>query len=248
MKRPRAMLLAVAVLCGSATAQYGYYDPAAGGWLPYGYPGYADPAWGAAYPGAYGMDPMAAMAAIEQQIAAALRQQAAQIAAYEQQLAAQEAELIRYFVDLYRTTTGDMTSPDEVAYYRGQEIHCQRDPVDCQIAAQNAQASAQALAAQNAAWQARMQQQQAAFDAANQAWRDRQAASDQAHEDWLNAVIRGVDPYTNAAGQAQYPPFAPGQGSYYQSPGGYPLYFDPGANVWYEVRPDGSTTPYYGPP
>lgn len=253
------IVLAALLLSGVAAAQY-YYDPLTGTWVPYGYPAYAAPQgyhgapgqYGApaAYgvPGAYGMDPMAAMDAMGQQLEAQLRQQQAQLDVYQQQMDAQMAQLVRYFIDLYRTTTGDTASPDEVAYYYGQAIHCQRYPVDCQIAAQNSQASAQALAQQNAAWQARMQQQQAGFDAANQAWWDQQAANDQAHEDFMNGVIRGVDPFTNAAGQTQMLPFAPSQGAYYQTPAGNPLYFDPSFNVWYEYRPDGTWVPYYGQP
>ncbi len=243
MRRASRTALLAALLGGAVWAQYGY-DPTHM-WPPL--PGYAAPGM-AGYPDLSGMDPMAAMDLIGQQLAAAMQQQQAQLDHYQQQMAAQEAQLVRYFIELYRTTTGDTTSPDQVAYQYGQVIHCQRYPVDCQIAAQNARSSSQALAAQQAAWQARMQQQQATFDAANQAWWDQQAANDRAHQGFIDGVIYEVGPYTSAGGQTQMLPFAPSQGTYYQSPAGNPLFFDPTFDVWYEVAPDGTLTPFYGTP
>ncbi len=241
------VLLVTAALGGFASAQYQYgYDPAYQMWAyPYGFEGLQYPGYG--WTG-YGADPMAAMDAIGQQLDAAMQENAARLAYYEQQMAEQQAQIQRYFIDLYRTTTGDLASPDATALYWGQVIHCQRNPVDCEAAARNSQASAQALAAQNEAFQARMQQQSAAFDAWNASWRDQQAANDRAHESFVNGVILGVEPYTNSSGQTQMLPFAPSQNSSYQSPAGHPLYFDASSNVWYEVRPDGSYTPYFGGP
>ncbi len=195
------------------------------------------------------MDPMAQMDAIGQQIQAQLAFYEQQMAAYDQQAQARLAEINKYFIDLYRSTTGDYTSSDEVALYYGQAIHCQQYPVDCQIAAQNSAASSAALAANNAAFQQRMAEQGAAWDARNEAWAAGQASQEAAHQNWLDTTIRGVDDYSSGAGGPTYQlPFAPAQGTYYQTPAGQPLVFDSSANVWYQVNQDGSYTPYYQVP
>lgn len=235
-----------ALLATSALAQYGY---------PYGYPfgypfGYDQSAqmYGAPQAG-YGMDPMAQMDLIGQQLQAQMAFYEQQLAMYEQQAQAQIAEINQYFIRLYRETTGDHTSSDEVALYYGRILHCQAYPVDCQIAAQNSAESAAALAANNAAFQQRMAQQNAAWDARNQAWWADQAAQEAANRAWLDSVILGVGDYSSGSGGPTYQlPFAPSQGSWYQTPDGYPLVFDAPNNVWYQVNPDGSYTPYYQVP
>ena len=180
------VVIAVAVLLGSATAQYGYpYGYSYG--YPYGYPygydvsmpmyanpygyqgyqqgtpgvGYYDPIMGGSDYYATGMimgygDPVLAgmirqtdqgMAAMLQQLdeqMAGLQQQIDQSEAYSNQVLAQ---IRQYFIDLYRTTTGDQASPDETAQYYGQVIHCQQYPNDCKEAARMAREGADRAAA-----------------------------------------------------------------------------------------------------
>lgn len=197
----------------------------------------------------YGMDPMAQMDLIGQQLQAQMQQLEQQVAQYDQQAKAKMAEINQYFMDLYRRTTGDMTSSNEVALYYGQQIHCQQNPLDCQLAAQQASESAAALAANNAAFQARMASQQSAWDAQNAQWKADQAARDQANTDWINTVIWGLDDYSAGAGGPTYQlPFAPAAGQTYQTPLGNPLVFNQSQNVWYQIGPDGTYTPYYQVP
>ena len=234
------------------------YDPSAGMYgMPWGYDptvsmygvpmGY-DPSAGM-YGMPWGTDPMAQMDLIQQQLQAEMQRIDQQLAEFDQQAKAKMAEINQYFMDLYRTTTGDLTSSNEVALYYGQQIHCQQHPLDCQLAAQQAAESAAALAANNAAFQARMASQQAAFDAQNQQWHADQAARDQANSDWIDTVIWGLDDYSSGAGGPTYQlPFAPAAGQTYQTPLGNPLVFDQSQNVWYQIGPDGTYTPYYQVP
>ena len=237
---------------------YGYpmgYDPSA---FMYGYPMGYDPS---AYmfgtgmfgmPGATGMagmDPMGQMDLIGQQIQAEMQRLEQELAQYDAAAKAKMAEINQYFMDLYRQTTGDMTSSNEVALFYGQQIHCQQHPVDCQLAAQGAAESAAALAANNAAFQARMASQQAAFDARNQQWSADMEARSQANQEWIDTVIWGLDDYSAGAGGPTYQlPFAPSDGQTYQTPLGNPLVFNQSQNVWYQIGPDGTYTPYYQVP
>lgn len=257
--KPLLALIVGALLWGSASAQYQYgYDPSA---YTYGYaPGYdmsaflygVDPnAWlygwygqqmgydmsGYMY-GGYGMDYLGQMELLLQQSQGNLDQAQLQALEYQQQLSAQLQEYYRYFITIYREATGDMTSPDEVAFNYGYEIYCQQYPVDCQLAAQQAQQG-----------QARMADQRAAFDAQNARWYEDQGAMAQANADWLNTTIWGVGDYSSGAGGATYQlPFAPAPGTTYQTPEGNPLVFDSSQNIWYQVGPDGSYTPLYSVP
>ncbi len=246
MKRLFATLVTVgALLIGSATAQYGN---------PYGYPnGYPNGQDPSAYmyanpfgnqpmmPGVGYYDPSMNMGSPEAVIAELLRQSEAQMAALQQSQAQSEAyyqqvlaQYQKYFIDLYRTSTGDQASSDEVALYYGQVIYCQQNPVDCQIAAQNAQANAASAAA--------------GYDAANAAWAEDQRRKDEAHDNFIRTVIRGEDSYTSPGGDTQVLPFAPSQNDYYQTPAGLPLVFDSSSNTWYQIEANGSYTPYYGAP
>ncbi len=189
------------------------------------------------------------MNAHQQQLNAEMARVQQEMAQFDQAAKARMAEINRYFIQLYRTTTADTASSDEVALLYGQQIHCQRNPVDCQLAAQQAQESAAALAANNAAFQARMSEQQAAFDARNAQWQADQDARAAANTDWINTVILGLDDYSSGAGGPTYQlPFAPSAGQTYRSPLGNPLVFDASQNVWYQIGPDGSRTPFYNVP
>jgi len=228
-----------------------------GGLQQYGGQAYGYPAYGAGGydPSAMYMDPMASMDAIQAQLQAS---QAAIDAQVQAMMAANQAEIQRlnqYFIDLYRSTTGDMTTPDAQALQLGMAIQCQRNPADCAAAAQSAQASNQAAQASLAqrqagfdAWLAGVQAKDAAFDAGVAAWMDGQRAADQQHADYMNGVVRGVDQYAPAGGQGVMLPYAPGQGEVYQGPNGQPLVFDSSRNVWYQINPDGTYTPYYQTP
>ena len=277
--RTRVVGLVVAlvalVLSGAAVAQYGYqygypygypygYDPSAYMYgSPYGYDpsaymygvpmGY-DMTGMFGVPGATGMpglgaDPMAQMDLIGQQLQAEMQRLEQQLAQFDEQAKAKMAEINQYFMDLYRQTTGDMTSSNEVALFYGQQINCQQHPLDCQLAAQQASESAAALAANNAAFQARMASQQAAFDARNQQWSADMEARSQANQEWIDTVIWGLDDYSAGAGGPTYQlPFAPSAGQTYQTPLGNPLVFDQSQNIWYQIGPDGTYTPYYQVP
>lgn len=223
---------------------------AAGG-NPYGTPNMAGGTWGyqPGFPQSGLGDPMAQMDLLQQQLQAEMVRLEQELAQYDQAARAKMAEINKYFIDLYRTTTGDYTSSDEVALFYGQQIHCQQHPLDCQLAQQQAAESAAALAANNAAFQARMASQQAAFDAQNEAWRADQEARSQANTDWINTVIWGLDDYSAGAGGPTYQlPFAPSAGQTYQTPLGNPMVFDQANNIWYQISPDGSRTPYYQVP
>lgn len=197
----------------------------------------------------FGMDPMAQIDLIQQELQMRMQQIDQQMAAFDQESKARMAEINQYFIDLYRRTTGDTTSSNEVALYYGQQIHCQQNPVDCQLAAQQSAESAAALAANNAAFQARMASQQASWDAQNAQWSADQAARDQANSNWINTVILGLDDYSSGAGGPTYQlPFAPSAGQTYQTPLGNPLVFDQSNNIWYQISPDGTYTPYYQVP
>ena len=196
-----------------------------------------------------GTDPMAQMDLIGQQLQAEMQRLEQQLAQFDEQAKAKMAEINQYFMNLYRQTTGDMTSSNEVALYYGQQIHCQQHPLDCQLAAQQASESAAALAANNAAFQARMASQQAAFDARNQQWSADMQARDQSNQEWIAPVIWGLDDYSAGAGSPTYQlPFAPSAGQTYQTPLGNPLVFAQSQNIWYQIGPDGTYTPYYQVP
>lgn len=196
------------------------------------------------------MDPMASMDAILANVQA---QQAAldvQMQNTWAQIQAQQRQFEQYFIDLYRSTTGDMTTPDAQALLMGQSIHCQRYPDDCARAAQTAQQGAQSsLAARQASfdsWLAGVQSKDAAFDASVSSWMDGQRAADQQHSNYINGVILGVDQYApTGGGQGVMLPYAPNQGDVYQGPNGLPMVFDNSSNTWYQVNPDGTYTPYY---
>ena len=220
------------------------------GWM-YGTPmGYGTPGAMFGMPNmGMGTDPMAQMDLIQQQLNAEMQRIEQELAQFDEAAKAKMAEINQYFMDLYRTTTGDTTSSNEVALYYGQQIHCQKHPLDCQLAAQQSAESAAALAANNAAFQARMASQQASFDAQNAQWHADQAARDQANTDWINTVIWGLDDYSAGAGGPTYQlPFAPAAGQTYQTPLGNPMVFDQSQNVWYQIGPDGTYTPYYQVP
>lgn len=226
---------------------YGYqYDPTLGGM--YGMPYYPtqggnqyDPTLGGMYGMPYyptqggmynaNLDPMAQMDLIGQQIQAKLD------------------EYNKYFIDLYRKTTGDTTSPDSYALQMGQAIHCQQNPLDCQLAYQGSKAAQASQQASFDAWMAGVQQRDAANDAAMAAWWQQQQSQEAGVADFNRTVIREEAQYTDPGTGTTYDlPYAPSQNTYYQTPTGLPLVFDPAFNVWYQINPDGSRTPYYGAP
>lgn len=241
MKRLFATVVtAGALLLGSATCQDGFAYP-----YLYGYPyGYDPMMLGTVHPDAMAgglgySDPALSMGSYDAYFADLLRQGDEQLAAIQQSQAQMNAyveqamaQINQYFIALYRSTTGDQASSDETALYYGQAIHCQQYPVDCEIAARNAQARAAAASA--------------GYDAANDAWRQEQARKDQAHEDFIRTVIREEAVYTSSSGGTQILPFAPSQTSYYQTPAGLPLVFDAGTDTWYQIEGNGAYTPYYG--
>lgn len=162
------------------------------------------------------------------------------------QIQAQLSEYNRYFINLYRTTTGDLTSPDAYALQGGQMIHCQRYPLDCQLAMQSSQAAQAAQQSSFNAWMAGVQQKDAANDAAFSAWMQAQNDQQSGHDAYVRGAILGVGEYGNAeTGGGYYLPFAPGQGTYYETPTGLPLVFDQSSNTWYQTEVDGTYTPYY---
>jgi len=125
-------------------------------------------------------------------------------------------------------------------------IHCQRYPVDCQLAMQGSQAAQAAQQSSFNAWMAGVQQKDAANDAAFSAWMQGQADQQASHDAYVRGAILGVSEYGNPdTGTGYYLPFAPGQGTYYQTPTGLPLVFDQSRNTWYQVEVDGTYTPYY---
>jgi len=256
------------LLGGVAGAQYGYpygypYGYDATGYM-YGWPmGYDATGYMYGWPMGYGngmagqVDPLQQemymtdqyMNALQQQLNAEMQRIEQEMAQFDAAANAKMAEIYQYFISLYRTTTGDATSSNEVALYYGQQIHCQQHALDCQLAAQQANESAAALAASNAAFQARMASQQAGFDAQNAQWAADQEARSQANSEWIDTVIRGQDDYSAGGGGPTYQlPFAPSQGQAYQTPLGNPLVFDQSQNIWYQIGPDGSFTPYYQVP
>lgn len=252
-RRYVVVLLCAAVL-GLAAGQYYPYGYPAG--YPYGYQ--YDPTMGGTYAMPYGptmggmygyVDPMAQMDSILQEIQARTAQNNQYFAQMDQQLQARMNEINKYFIDLYRKTTGDMTSPDSYALQMGQAIHCQQNPLDCQLAYQGSKAAQASQQASFDAWMAGVKQRDAANDAAMAAWWQQQQAQEAGVADFNRTVIREEDQYTDPTTGTTYDlPYAPSQNTYYQTPTGLPLVFDPAFNVWYQINPDGSRTPYYGAP
>lgn len=240
-----AFVLACALVVGAASAQYypyGYpYDPTMGG-MYYGMPavpGY-DPTLGGTYTPTGDI-----MADLQAQQAYYM----AQMDQIGQNIQAQIEQYNKYFIDLYRTTTGDTTSPDAYALEAGKAIHCQRYPLDCQLAAQGSQAAQAAQQARFDSWMTGVKERDAANDAAFNAWMQQQAAQQESHNDWLRGAILGVDQYADPnTGTAYFLPYAPSQGTYYQTPAGLPLVFDASRNTWYQIEVDGTYTPYYQVP
>ena len=168
----------------------------------------------------------------------AMQQNEAQLRMYEQ-----------YFIDYYRQNTGDYTSPDNVAYQKGMALHCQQYPLDCQLAIQGSQQAMADQQAANAAHNASVQEQSAANDASFNAWMQGQADQQKAHENYMDGAIRGVGDYSDPSTGTTYTlPYAPSQGTWYQTPDGLPLVFDSGSNIWYQIDANGMYTPYYGVP
>lgn len=239
-KSPYWGALVLALLLSSAAAQYGaFFGQPSGAW-----PAATEQLQGAGVaPWGYVADPMAQMDLIGAQLQQQMDQLNQMVEAGMQSNNAELARINAYFIELYRSTTFDRVSSDQVALYYGQQIHCQSYPVDCQLAAQGSAASAANLAASNAAFQRRMADRAASFEAANQAWAAGQAAGDAAHSQWLDAAIKGVDYYGAPGGPAYVLPFAPSQSDFYTTPAGSPLLFDPSGNTWYLIGPDGSRAP-----
>ncbi len=194
----------------------------------------------------YGADPIGTVGGILNDLQASQNYYMNQMDQLGLQIQAQLNEYNKYFIDLYRSTTGDLTSPDAYALQGGQMIHCQRYPVDCQLAMQGSQAAQAAQQSSFNAWMAGVQQKDAANDAAFSAWMQGQADQQASHDAYVRGAILGVSEYGNPdTGTGYYLPFAPGQGTYYQTPTGLPLVFDQSRNTWYQVEVDGTYTPYY---
>lgn len=173
-----------------------------------------------------------------QQMDQSLQQSEAQLRMYEQ-----------YFIDSYRQTTGDYTSPDSVAYSQGMVLHCRQYPLACPLAIQGSQQATADQQAYNAAFQAGMQERYAASDAAFNAWMQNQDSQQRSHETYVQQAILGEsndgDPSTGTTYQL---PYAPTQGTWYQTPAGLPLVFDSSSNIWYQIDANGTYTPYYEVP
>ncbi len=265
------LLLALVSVLGAVHAQYGY-PPGPYDMYGYPYPNYQYPyveQYGNPYgnPYAYG-DPygswpagMPTMEQLQQQSDALTQYLNQQMAALQQQIDAYMAEAMKPFVKYYRDLTGDHQLPDAQAGQAGMKLWCDNHPVECQQAIAEGNRNSSAWLQQSAAaHQQRMAQQQAGFDAymegiagvaaaqdaAFDSWMAGQQSSYEAHQGFVQGVIREEGNYTNGAGQTMSLPFAPSNSWTYQSPAGNPLWFDATNNVWYEIDPSGNYTPYYG--
>lgn len=250
----RSMTLVVGLLLASATAQYypygypmGYpYDPTMGGYqydptlgMNYGYPA------GQGFDPNYGGNSMAEMDKIMADLLAGQNYYMGQMDQIGQQIDARIAAINKVFIDLYRTTTGDMTSPDAYALEGGKYIHCQQDPLDCQLAAQSSQAAQAAQQSSFDSWMAGVQQRDRDNDVAFGSWMQGQADQQESHDAYIRGAIQGVGEYGDpGTGTSYYLPYAPSQSTYYQTPAGLPLVFDSSRNTWYQIEADGTYTPY----
>ncbi|MDT3682748.1 MAG: hypothetical protein ROY82_09805 [Truepera sp.] len=250
--------IVAALLLTAATAQsypYGYpmgypmgypyvpptegyqYDPNLG--MSYGYPA------GQGFYPSYGGNAAGEVGQIMADLLAGQNYYMGQMDQMGQQIDAQIAQYNKYFIDLYRTTTGDMSSPDAYALEWGKYIHCQRYPLDCQLAAQGSKASMEAQQGNFDAFMAGVQAQSAANDQSFGAWMSMQDSQQASHDAYVRGAIQGVGEYGDPnTGTSYYLPFAPSQGTYYQTPAGLPLVFDPSQNTWYQIEVDGTFTPY----
>lgn len=223
-------VLAFALLVAGAGAQY---DP------------YGNPA-GQGFDWNYGADAMAEIDKMMADLQAGQSFFLGQMDQFGQQIQANIDQINKYFIDLYRTTTGDMASPDTYALQAGQYLHCQRYPLDCQLASQQSQANQAAQQANFDAWMAGVQQKDAANDAAFGAWMRGQDEQQAGHDAFIRGAIQGVGEYGDPnTGTSYYLPFAPSQTTYYETPAGLPLVFDQTRNTWYQIEVDGSYTDYH---
>lgn len=245
MKPPVKTLLVLAWAASLAVGVGQYY--------PYGYPFYppTDPGYGyPTYP-YYGgnVDYTGQVGNILADLQAQQAYYMNQMDQIGQGIQAKIAEYDRYFIDLYRRTTGDATSPDAYALEAGKMIHCQQYPVDCQIALQNSQASLAAQQASFDSWMAGVKERDQANDAAFSSWMQQQDMQQAQHSEYVRGAILGLSEYgSTETGSSYYLPYAPSQGSYYQTPSGLPLVFDQARGAWYQLNTDGTYTPYYEVP
>ena len=223
------LVLSCALLVAVAGAQYD----------PYGYPA------GQGFDWSFGGNAMGEIDQIMADLQAGQSYYLDQMDQIGQQIQADIDQINKYFIDLYRTTTGDMISPDTYALQGGQYIHCQRNPLDCQLASQQSQANQAAQQTSFDAWMAGVQQKDAANDAAFGAWMQGQDDQQASHDAYIRGAIQGVGEYGDpTTGTSYYLPFAPSQTTYYETPAGLPLVFDQSRNTWYQIEIDGSYTPY----
>lgn len=207
------------LLCGTALAQYWPGTPSPGS---YSF-SYTD-AWGNTW-----TDPAQQAAWIMQQAEAELQR------------------LNQLFIDFYRRESGDYSSLDYVALERGKDLHCQRDPLDCQLAIQGSRQAMQDQQANFNTHQAIMQDRYAANDASFNSWMQQQGSQYAAGQAFIQGVIHEESNYTNPVTGTTYSlPFAPSAGGTYQTHDGYPLVFDATGGTWYQLDVNGGFTPYYG--
>lgn len=262
MKRVVALVAALSI--ATALGQYypyGYpFYPTADPWYgypsdPYGYQGfgYQYPGYGYGTGGHglgwYGMGGTDYLGQVGNILSELQAQQAYYMGQMDASIRATQAELDkinRYFIDLYRQTTGDVTSPDSYALEAGKLIHCQRNPVDCQLAYENSKASLAARQASFDSWLAGVRERDAANDAAFASWMQNQDYQQSQHSAYVRGAILGLSEYGDpTSNTSYYLPYAPSQESYYQTPTGLPLVFDQARGIWYQVEPNGTYTPYY---
>lgn len=184
-----------------------------------------------------------------------------QIAAYEQQMdvwvqqqmqAAQQqsdqayANIVRFYADYYRQSTGDYATPDNVAASYGEKLYCQDNPAKCQQMQQEANSWSQISAAGHAqnmadieSWGQTMNQigqvNSGILDASQSGFMARQALQDQGQANYVQGAVYGEGTFTNAGNGASFTlPVYPDPSMSYTTPDGQPLSFDYDTGTWYQ--------------
>lgn len=141
-----------------------------------------------------------------------------------QDLQAQDAQWNAYLINLYRTSTGDYSSPDQIAWNQGFALHCQQNPADCG-AASNVAAQGNPVG-----------------DIIMQGWNERNAAQEKGHANYVNGAIWEQSSYTNTSTGASFNlPDSAQINTLYSTPSGVNVMYD--GTTWYQVDQYGYGTP-----